>query len=233
MKSFLKQIEESFESLDENEKRWQDSDGDGKWYEPGEDVKAEAVDQNLDGENDWDDIRMAKMIASGEYVKCDKCKGKGCDHCDNMGLHKTTNEMSVTGGLDGGAGPPRTPRAFSKKTRDLNQSTGYRTVSNKKMHTEYDQVQEAMDRKYERLIEGYRAFALSDSKITPEQKVKRSISEVAKQLRSIEETIRFTSRLKNESGISHSGFGNSTKNALTKISERLIKISERVRSLGE
>ena len=100
MKSFLKQIEESFESLDENEKRWQDSDGDGKWYEPGEDV-AEAVDQNLDGENDWDDIRMAKMIASGEYVKCDKCKGKGCDHCDNMGLHKTTNEMSTTAGVEG------------------------------------------------------------------------------------------------------------------------------------
>jgi len=24
-------------------KRWQDSDGDGKWYEPGEDVKAEEV----------------------------------------------------------------------------------------------------------------------------------------------------------------------------------------------
>ena len=49
----------------------------------------------------------------------------------------------------------------------------------------------------------------------------------------IEETIKYTSRLKTESGISHSGFGPSTSKALGKISERLIKISERVRSLGE
>tara|TARA_A200000159_G_scaffold123164_1_gene117703 strand:+ start:10296 stop:10676 length:381 start_codon:yes stop_codon:yes gene_type:complete len=52
-----RQIQSSIESLKEASKkkekhikaakagkRWQDSDGDGKWYEPGDDVKKEAVD---------------------------------------------------------------------------------------------------------------------------------------------------------------------------------------------
>ena len=69
--------------------------------------------------------------------------------------------------------------------------------------------------------------------MSPAKKVNDSIKNVAKQLKEIEETIKYTSRLKTESGISHSGFGPSTSKALSKISERLIKISERVRSLGE
>jgi len=198
-------------------KRWQDNDGDGIWYEPGVDVKAEAVDQNHDGKNDWDDIRMAKMVASGDYVKCDKCKGKGCDHCDGTGLHKTTNEMSTTAAV----APITTPNAFSPADDDTVEALGYK------------RVQEAMDRKYEQLIEGYKSFALGNGKRSPNQTVNASIREVAKKLKEIEETIKYTSRLKTESGISHSGFSNGTRNALTKISERLIKISERVRSLGE
>lgn len=52
-----RQIQSSIESLKEASKkkekhikaakagkRWQDSDGDGKWYEPGDDVKKEAVE---------------------------------------------------------------------------------------------------------------------------------------------------------------------------------------------
>ena len=94
-------------------------------------------------------------------------------------------------------------------------------------------VAEAMDRKYEQLIEGYRSFANGDPKITPEKKVNQSIKEVAHKLKEIEETIRHTSRLKTESGIAHTGLKESSKKALNKISERLIKISERIRSLGE
>ena len=97
----------------------------------------------------------------------------------------------------------------------------------------YPGVAEAMDHKYEQLIEGYRDFALGNGKRSPNQTVNNAIREVAKQLKSIEETIKYTSRLKTESGISHSGFSSGTHNALRKISERLIKISERVRSLGE
>lgn len=94
-------------------------------------------------------------------------------------------------------------------------------------------VEDVLEQKYEQLIEGYRSFATSDSKTTPEQKVKNTIKEVAKKLQEIETMVNYNSRLKTESGVTSSAYGNSTKKALQKISERLIKISERVRALGE
>jgi hypothetical protein len=94
-------------------------------------------------------------------------------------------------------------------------------------------VADAMDAKYEQLVESYRNFATGDSKTTPEQKVKNTIKEVAKKLQEIETLINHTSRLKTESGLSRTGIGPAADKALTKIAERLTKISERVRSLGE
>ena len=94
-------------------------------------------------------------------------------------------------------------------------------------------VGEHMDKKYEELIESYKRFATGDSKSTPEQKVKHTIKEVAKRLQEVEQLVANTARLKTESGMSRDGYGKSVNTALTKISERLIKISERVRALGE
>lgn len=232
MKSFLKQINESFESL--QEKDW---DGDGKQESDTEEymgvkdraikraMKKEAKGKYDDGdgkdekcdylpcnEGDLDDPNV-------ETIECPECKGAGCDHCNGTGHHKKVDEMSTTGGVAGYNIPGSfiTPAQYKKKKKTM----------------KYERVQEAMDRKYEQLIEGYREFALSDSKKSPARKVNESIREVAKQLKTIEETINYTSRLKTESGLSHSGFSSGTHNALRKISERLIKISERVRSLGE
>ena len=77
------------------------------------------------------------------------------------------------------------------------------------------------------------AAATGNPKSTPSQTVNGTIKEVAKKLQEIEQLVRYTSRLKTESGIAGSTYGKSTNNALKKISERLLKISERVRSLGE
>jgi hypothetical protein len=96
-----------------------------------------------------------------------------------------------------------------------------------------DIVGEAIDKKYEQLIESYKQFAVGDAKSTPEQKVKNTIKEVAKKLQEIETLVNHTSRLKTESGLSRTNIGSAADKALTKISERLIKISERVRALGE
>jgi hypothetical protein len=219
MKSFLKQINESFESLEEKQRRWQDDDGDGKWYEPGVDVKvkAEAKGKYDDGDGkdekcDYVPCNEGDLDNSNiEKIECDRCNGDGCDHCNGTGYHKKVDEMSTTASM---GAPPQKPDIFKKKN-------------------EYKKVQEAMDRKYEQLIEGYGDFALSDSKMSPARKVNASIRDVAKKLKEIEETVKWTGRLKTESGISHSGFSSGTHNALRKISERLIKISERVRSLGE
>jgi hypothetical protein len=208
MKSFLKQIEESFQSLEEKEKRWQDNDGDGKWYEPGVDVKAESKGKYDDGD--------------GKDEKCDHVPcNEDISICEICGESLINEEEIDEASTSAGAGAYMTPKAFGKADDDTVEALGYK------------RVQEAMDNKYERLIEGYKTFALSDPKMSPAKKVNASIKNVAKQLKEIEETIKYTSRLKTESGISHSGFGPSTSKALVKISERLIKISERVRSLGE
>ena len=117
-------------------------------------------------------------------------------------------------------------------SKDLTNSPG---TANVKDNTEKHslKVAEAMDRKYEQLIESYRSFATGDSKISPEQKVKNTIKEVAKKLQEIETLVNHTSRLKTESGLSRTGIGTAADKALVKISERLTKISERVRALGE
>jgi hypothetical protein len=121
-----------------------------------------------------------------------------------------------------GAGAYNTPKAFSTPEQ-----------ARKKKKMKYAGVAESMDKKYEQLIESYKKFALGDSKSTPDKKVKETIKEVSKKLQEIEQLVRYSSRLKTESGLSREGYGPSVDKALTKISERLIKISERVRALGE
>lgn len=94
-------------------------------------------------------------------------------------------------------------------------------------------VEDVMERKYEELVEGYRAFASSDKDVSPDKKVNRTIQEIAKKLQEIDELVKYNTRLKTESGVAASTYGARTKKALSTISERLIKISERVRALGE
>jgi len=115
---------------------------------------------------------------------------------------------------------------------NLTQSPG---TSNKKDHDQKTKhnLGEMIDSKYMELIESYRNFANGDSKKSPEQKVKSTIQEIAKKLQEIETLVKYNSKLKTESGVTSKVYGPSTTKALTKISERLIKISERVRSLGE
>jgi len=121
-----------------------------------------------------------------------------------------------------GAGAYNTPKAFSTPEQ-----------ARRKKKMKYAGVAESMDKKYEKLIESYKKFALGDSKSTPDKKVKETIKEVSKKLQEIEQLVRYSSRLKTESGLSREGYGPSVDKALTKISERLVKISERVRALGE
>jgi DNA-binding ferritin-like protein len=129
-------------------------------------------------------------------------------------------EQNVTGALDGGAGPIRTPKAFAKKTnKKTAEQLGYKVV-------------EALDKKYEQLIESYRDFKrVGDKK--PSSHIKDSIREIAKKLQEIETIVNHTSKYKNESGVASSQYGTAAAKAMTKIAERLTRISERVRALGE
>lgn len=121
------------------------------------------------------------------------------------------DEQSVTGGVAG----YQTPYAFSKTPNKI----------------KYPGVAEAMEKQYEKLIEGYRQYAAADPKMSAESKVNSTIIEISKKLRDIEESVHNVSRLKEESGITREGYNKRTNTALDTISERLVKISERVRNL--
>jgi uncharacterized FlaG/YvyC family protein len=118
-----------------------------------------------------------------------------------------------------------TPAQYEKKKKKIK----YETVTSKPTQT----TEDILEKKYEELLESYRRFATEDKTLSPEQKVKTTIKDIAKKLQEIETIVNYNTRLKTESGISASTYGSSTQKALTKISERLIKISERVRALGE
>jgi hypothetical protein len=117
---------------------------------------------------------------------------------------------------------------------DLSSSPGTATKKHKTLKVEQSQklkVEDIMERKYEQLIEGYRDFKTGDMK--PSVKVKSTIQEIAKKIQEIETLVNYNTKLKSESGVTSSAYGPATTKALSKISERLIKISEKIRSLGE
>ena len=240
MKSFLKEIENKFKEIQE-----QDKDGDGdkdfadimmsrmkasgmsddeakeKSKKYNEEAKPDFLDLDKDGDKK-EPMKQSAAQANEATIEVPEDKlAQVKDQTDDKDTIKIVDEeldeQNVTGALDGGAGPPRTPYAFGKKKRKYT----------------YASVSEAMDQKYAAMIESYSKFATGNPKSTPSQTVNGTIKEVAKKLQEIEQLVRYTSRLKTESGIAGSSYGRSTHNALRKISERLLKISERVRSLGE
>ena len=126
------------------------------------------------------------------------------------------HEASVTGAIDGGEGPPKTPYAFQgKKKKDKEKenkiatnSTGYKKISEGKYHD-------------------YR----NDDTLTPKQKIGRSMREVRDSLSGLERLVKMNVRLKNELNVDSRSYWKNTYKALHKISERLVKLANKVGQL--
>ena len=125
-------------------------------------------------------------------------------------------EASVTGNIDGGEGPPKTPYAFqSKRKKDKEKenkiatnSTGYKKISEGKYHD-------------------YR----NDDTLSPKQKIGRSMREVRDSLTGLERLVKMNVRLKNELNVDSRSYWKNTHKALHKISERLVKLANKVGQL--
>ena len=125
-------------------------------------------------------------------------------------------EASVTGNIDGGEGPPKTPYAFqSKRKKDKEKenkiatnSTGYKKISEGKYHD-------------------YR----NDDTLTAKQKIGRSMREVRDSLNGLERLVKMNVRLKNELNVDSRSYWKNTHKALHKISERLVKLANKVGQL--
>lgn len=128
-------------------------------------------------------------------------------------IRKELAEASVTGGIDGGAGQPKTPYAFKnpkdddKDEDELKLSDGMSIVK-----------------------ENYYAWRNDDS-ISTKQKLAKSMTEIRDGITMLERAVKYNVKLKNEMRFESDSYMKRTKNALGKISEKLLRLSARVKDM--
>ena len=136
-------------------------------------------------------------------------------------------EISTTGGLDGGEGPPRTPYAFSGDTKDDEEKRKRNAMSS----TGYTIVGEAKTKLGEIYDSNYKSYKRDES-LNSKQKVNGSIREISKRLLQIERIINRNIKLKKESGVNTTRYWKSTRRTMGKVSERMIRVARRLRELS-
>jgi hypothetical protein len=128
-------------------------------------------------------------------------------------IRKELKELSVTGGIDGGAGPPKTPYAFrdpkddEKDEDDLKLSAGMSVVK-----------------------ENYWHFR-NDESMSTKQKLAKSMTEIRNRIIEIERLVKYNVKLKKEMRFESENYMKRTKIALSKISEKLVRLSHKVKDL--
>ena len=88
-----------------------------------------------------------------------------------------------------------------------------------------------IDKKLENVNEGKYHQWRNDETLTPKQKIGRSMREVKNALNSLSKQIDFNVRLKNELNVDSSSYWKTTHKALNQISERLVKLANKVGKL--
>ena len=192
-------------------------------------------------------------------------------------IKKEMEEASVTGNLDGGAGPPKTPYAFYKKPKSkkdkekekaITTAGGYMKVKEAKFHVKTEmgsiivdagskgeammKVAKALkggrkgivsvnrvgaskakqvDKKLENVTEGKYHDYRNDESLTPKQKIGMSMREVRDKLNELDKIVKMNVRFKNEVGVNSTSYWKNTHNAMKKISERLVKLANKVGQL--
>ena len=201
-------------------------------------------------------------------------------------IKKELEEVSVTGALDGGEGPPKTPYAFqtkpkSKKDKDkedaITTAGGYsrvkeqvnevmfavkvdkgdgdviQTIVNASSKSQaktkiarilkgglkavkgVERVQAAfgkqIDKKLENVNEGQYHNYRNDDSMTPKQKIGLSMREVRDKLNELDKLVKINVRLKNELNVDSKTYWKRTHVAMKKISERLVKLANKVGQL--
>ena len=155
---------------------------------------------------------------------------------DNTKLVDDDSEDPMLGGEDdldemstsAGAGPYDTPNAFGKASNDTVEILGYKKVKNtNKNESTFKKLSAEMFLKEA----SYHAYK-KDTTATPQQKVNQSITEIHRKLREIEKVVNHNVRLKQEAGVNNSQYWKSSRENLTKISERLLRVSKQLKELA-
>lgn len=200
-------------------------------------------------------------------------------------IKREMEEASVTGNLDGGAGPPRMPYIFqtkpkSKKDKDkedaITTAGGYMKVKEARFAVKFklkpggvDQVAtiivdatskgeakmrvakslkdgqkgivdvtrvqssaaKQIDKRLENVNEGQYHNYRNDDTMTAKQKIGLSMREVRDKLNELDKLVKINVRLKNELNVDSKTYWKRTHAAMKKISERLVKLANKVGQL--
>ena len=149
---------------------------------------------------------------------------------------ETQDEANVTGNLDGGAGPPRTPYAFAKSEDDMDDDhievLGYKKSKKTNKNIKKLESISKIEDKLEKIVEAsYRDYKRDDS-MKAHQKVNNSIKEINRLMWEITKIVNQNSKLKNEMGVSNEQYWKSTTKRFGKISERMLKVARKLRELS-
>jgi cell shape-determining protein MreC len=89
-----------------------------------------------------------------------------------------------------------------------------------------------METQLESLIEAtYRAYK-KDETLSAKKKVNLAIKEINRKLYEVEQLVNQNTKLKTEMGVDQGQYWESTKMRFSKISERMLKISRKIKELG-
>lgn len=147
------------------------------------------------------------------------------------------DEANVTGNMDGGAGPPKTPNAFAKSEDEDDLDTdhievlGYKKAKKSKVNTESKAMKELED-KLEQLIEATYKDYKNDDSMKAHQKVNKSIKEINRLMWEVEKIVNQNTKLKNEMGVHNGQYWKSTQRRFGKISERMLKVARNLKELS-
>lgn len=137
------------------------------------------------------------------------------------------DEMSTSAG----AGAYDTPNAFGELGDDTIEMLGYKKV--KKVKKESVKESDFVKLSKEMFIN---EIAYNDYKkdpiASPKQKINTSINYINKGLKEIEKVVNHNVRLKQEMGVDNGIYWKSSRENLTKISERLLRVSKQLKELA-
>jgi len=147
-------------------------------------------------------------------------------------LSETLKEANVTGNIDGGEGPPKTPHAFGKSEdeKDNAEVFDYKKASTSEKHFEsaYKKMMATMEELHEVSYRDYK----KDPTSTPQQKVNRGIMEVNRMVGEMEKIVNNNLRLKTEMGVQSGHFWKATGKRFAKINERMLRVAHRLKELS-
>ena len=210
LKSFKKYLNEGLDNIDDKEANTKFKD---------------LKDKDVDNDGDVDDTDSYLHHKLGVVAKKTEDHVYGHDDEDSE-----LEEANVTGNLDGGEGPPKTPYAFG----DDSEKSKKKQKSNATAATDYEIVNDSI---YKRMMKSlnetsYREYK-KDPTSTPQQKVNRGIMEVNKMLAEIEKIVNNNLRLKTETGVQSGHFWKTTGKRFAKINERMLRVAHRLKELSQ